>query len=500
MPENNEAEVNEFHKRFEVFSEKLVESVTEMQEDNNSNNHKYSIEDIVVSLGRLKQKNGFPHYTTLLNIINGMKSFLGTGKYQLTRIQNDILFLLGLADQPGEYQPIGSDEDEKGGIRWLQRQVEKNFQESAKGKEIDQFLSVGLDFFLQITKNGMSESQCLKFLQSKSETFDQDYVIRSFQSLLMSGNLRILDVPYKILTQKQLKEHASVQSLTDLPIHNLDQIVVVRLPRQATPDQYCDSGVIATELVSFVASRHILSQNISNVIGIGGGTTMKRFAYNSVPSPQTTNEIVYWFPIQVFYTEEGIIDPLSSNGIVSILNQRHPYSNALYAPYLSLDDRIKATSSLYSYEVALKGKLEARDRLLNYEMRVDPIILSVGTIKQGRFTPSDGSRNSYQNVSSLYKQLTKTERKEAVGEILGYIVDKDGHPVTKLPENIKTQDAIVYSLDLDKLATNKNVWFVAAGLEKAQPLRAAIRRYANNLVIDELLMEELFGFNPFYEN
>jgi len=262
----------------------------------------------------------------------------------------------------------------------------------------------------------------------------------------------------------------------------LREVIVADIPRNN------DGTLIRTEFVSFLAATQVLN-NLARqqIIGIGSGYTMYRFAELSIPDIESFKN-TKWVPIMAYITDNDA-NIFSANYIALRMLHRHPGSEALYLPYINDSSSAENKDAA---EAVTRAASEANSVFFtvngpNRKSREDRIDVL------NQFRAADGTEFGY--LRSIYDDLVKIGREdELIGEVLGMMLNSNAELAGTNEIKEKNRE-LVFQIDLDILrraAHSKRSYIVAARLYKAPVILMAIRnRLANSLVIDSEIAQYL---------
>lgn len=472
-----------------------------------------------------------PRFDEIARILRGITEKLNEAELHvyIVPILNYITGISETLDLSSELRNLGNKDEfiaiestSRDGIKWIKRKIYDLTDEEQE--RIDEALKF------------LTDNLAGKSLEEQHLTHDDlSSYASNFRRALWSNAITITHVPEATLKCEKLR--AILQAQPHIKFHEL---CVIKTPRVGSSDHFIEQNVILTELVAVAAANFIINRPTKNrltgVIGVGGGYTMERLAFNS--RPVADDETLIWLPVQVFaqpedykWGEDEITIPSlsklafnaearSANGIAMLLSSIHPHSNALHFPFTTL--RRRDIANLVGEDEGEAEKLyrDYNNRKDGAIKHIQAIIMGVGGIAAAEeFRYSDGEHASSSVLDLLHQHYQEDLSKGkvdqgssgisnrddqphdpvVVGELLGYLINKNGRPAGD--KNIeKLNESINHSIELPTLRqlvkANKRVWLVAAGGTdaKRKSVHAAIDNgLANALVIDEDIADYLLA-------
>lgn len=367
-------------------------------------------------------------------------------------------------------------------IRW-QESIPASIEQEQQLENL-MLVDLGRRFFHELMINRVSLEDFVKRENRTNPNLEIPDVITCFRMALWSGVIKLLHVPY---AEINLDKHNNIDPEIRESIKSIN---VVKTPTYMKNgrEELLDLKVVNTEFVAHVAAQQILMRDrVSQILMHGGGYTMERFAFNTMPNKNSKN--LSWIPIQAFENDLYTINARSSNGVATILHSIHPNSSAFYLPYLPFKERHKILA-LGTEDKQAQTLERLRTKIRNAQP-TDPIVLTVGGIENGEFAGADSQKYTFSSVNDLYTSLDDSLKAKVVGEFLGYLVDANCQIVVDTADLQERQYDISYVNGGIEFVKKYPLWLIASGSFKTNIAKAVMRKYATYAIIDRPIAKNL---------
>lgn len=359
-----------------------------------------------------------------------------------------------------------AEEHEYEGLRWLE------YIPPYIDSEIQEEIEIGISIFRELIENNLTFTEAVKKVG-----VEEGIAMAGRRRAIQTNAIHILAVPRDEQVEEELKAR-----------FRLKNIFVVKDFSQF------QSSLTQAELVAFLAAKEVLScLEAPRAIGIGAGYTVARAIQLSIPKSNYIHQ-TKCLPLYTFSANpDGY---LTANQNANLLATKYPNATVYKLPFVNLPARNRITRSLAKPQNVVKailGELVSADAILISANGWGRKLRNQETMnEQIQFRAADPDiRLSPNYMESLYAQLSKAEQENCSGEIVGFLIDKEGKPI-----NMRETNKSVLSLGLEALKSrveaSASVWIIGARAYKATMIYTAlIHKFANSLVIDYEIAQEL---------
>lgn len=315
----------------------------------------------------------------------------------------------------------------------------------------------------------------------------------AFRVATLSGGLRITHVAEDKERQTLLRKLLPFPSRLKAYPH---KIYVAKLP-QLEDGGFIQGTIIRTELVSVLAAKYIFGA-AGNALpsrswGIGPGFTVLRCA-ELVPPTATEFAGTRWIPLMAIRNPARDIYAISANYTATVLASRHQQTQSLHLPFVS-PQRREFEEPLYQDEYQAQT---LENTLLYDPWTAGPIVMSVGGVfaldthdKQVNDPDSAPTAFTSHTLQDAYQKLR--DKSQFAGEALGMMLNSKGQIIEQIADiNLREVYTPLTPERLGNVTYKRDVWAVAAGKHKCQPILNAIRNnLVNGLIIDSEIAQFL---------
>jgi DNA-binding transcriptional regulator LsrR (DeoR family) len=337
------------------------------------------------------------------------------------------------------------------------------------------------DTAVALFKQQLAEHQTLDDIL-RDKTFGRhgfETLRRMLKTTLLAGAIEILEVETDERMERELR--AKYHSLRHVLVPKTD------LPKN---DRLADA-VIRPELVAFLGAR-IATKSLepNRNVGVSGGTTLSRFA-DLLPYGLPNVAGTRWCSL-LSTKRLPYVASSSANDVVARILYRQLGSEGTRLPFLRYELRTRDVPD--GTRVADVDDQKYALQMLSHAQDVQDVFLSLGST-EFNYRQTDYYMG-YPLLGEILGQLSESERRRFVGDILLYPIDEDGNRLGSKVFQEKV-DRLVFSIGIDKLkeiARHENVWALVSRPSKALVTRAALRAgYINCLVVDKSVAHALLS-------
>lgn len=304
-------------------------------------------------------------------------------------------------------------------------------------------------------------------------------LIQLIDVVLLTRTVEIINVERDRKAEEHLKEKFK---------NSLHNCIVSAVDISAEP-QF--ESRLRTEAVAFLAARDAMTLlPPQGNVGLTGSSVVSRMVDLMPPAlPRLAG--ITWLPLlRSKLPPTAKIHYNSSNSVVARMVRRQPGTRGYRLPFVSMRQRdpdYLATATNTEREVLQHGQW-----ILEKTRDCVAAFMSVNSSQYGyRLTDAF---EGLPDLKSVLDQIAEQERSRYIGNILLYLIDKDGNRIGNATEQ-RANDALVYSIGLDglrEIARYGSVWILAEMAHKAPVIRAALTAgLANSLVIDTTVAQAL---------
>lgn len=268
---------------------------------------------------------------------------------------------------------------------------------------------------------------------------------------LRAGSISIDKVNRKTDYEETLKK-----SLTSIALQN---IIVTDVPKTLA-GKYNNSAILRGWLVTKALKDFYNAQNSfkNTYISVGGGTTITMLVQHLGYSQSRFSNIT-WLPL-----EETGNTPFTANFNCNLLSANH-IGTKCDSPNQQRDAMLSWSSVVWMTVVGVNREAPNNKRP---NILIDP------------HTPSPHGEISQEDMEAI------EQNEDAVGWVMGFLVNKDCQPINLTPKAQKMFKA------LRKVASQNGVCVIASSPDKAPVIAAMLRaNLINTLAIDAILYEEI---------